>query len=414
METDLRTRGRSDEFPFGARTLCETSKRLAQHGVRTYTRPMTSRPEILILGGSARAAAGSALRAGLQPICADRFGDEDLRRIARVLPVDDYPSGLLAAVESLPPTPWIYTGSLENEPTLIAAISRRHPLLGNPADVLHRVRDPFWLERTLRKHDLLSLRVRTASDPSPSDIRWLMKPLRSGGGLGVRIWDGCRNSSDMDVYLQEHRHGQPMSALFVAWPDEVRFIGLCQQLIGYRFGAPTEFGYAGSIGPIEVCRGSRERIERLGQLLAKAARLRGLFGIDFILADDVPWLTEVNPRYTASVEVLERAWGLPIVAWHVSACTRSGPATESSGMTTPDRVVGKQIVYATKNFVAPNLNVVAFEMDSLADIPTPESHVATGWPICTVFAEATNSETCRQRLEQATSKVFDAIHSLQD
>ncbi len=365
---------------------------------------MTSPPKILILGGSARAAAGSAMRAGFQPICADRFGDEDLRRIARVLPVDDYPSGLLAAVESLPPTPWIYTGSLENEATLIAAISRRHPLLGNPADVLRRVRDPFWLERTLREHNLSSLRVRAASDPSPNNGQWLVKPLRSGGGLGICRWDGSRNSWDNDVYLQEHCHGQPMSALFVAWPDDVRCIGVCQQLIGLDFGAPTEFGYAGSIGPIEMHRDIRERVERLGLVLAIEARLRGLFGIDFILADDVPWLTEVNPRYTASVEVLERSWGLPILAWHVSACTRSGPETKSSGMTTPDRVVGKQIVYATRNFVAPNMSVVAFDVDSLADIPTPETHIAAGWPICTVFADATNTKTCRQRLAQAARR----------
>ena len=54
-------------------------------------------PSVLILGASTRAAAQSAIRAGLRPICADLFADLDLRDCARVLDVDDYPHGLAAA-----------------------------------------------------------------------------------------------------------------------------------------------------------------------------------------------------------------------------------------------------------------------------------------------------------------------------
>ena len=35
--------------------------------------------------------------------------------------------------------------------------------------------------------------------------------------------------------------------------------------------------------------------------------LRGVFGIDAIVRNGVPWPVEVNPRYTASVEVIEIA-----------------------------------------------------------------------------------------------------------
>ena len=40
---------------------------------------MQPHEHLLIVGASARAAAFSALRAGLRPWCADLFGDDDLR-----------------------------------------------------------------------------------------------------------------------------------------------------------------------------------------------------------------------------------------------------------------------------------------------------------------------------------------------
>jgi predicted ATP-grasp superfamily ATP-dependent carboligase len=324
----------------------------------------TSRPSLLIIGASTRAAAASAVRAGFAPVCADRFGDEDLRRIASVIAVDNDLHHTLKAVKALPPTPWIYAGSLENDPKFIASVSERHPLLGNPREVLRKVRDPFWLERTLRTHDLPSLRNHPSASPPPfkPDARakdalpnsfasasglndetapttWLLKPTRGGGGCRIAVWSGQALPTSERFHLQEQRLGTPMSALFIARPDAAELIGICEQLIGPAFGAPTEFGYAGSIGPITVSDQTRELLQRLGDTLTRESQLRGLFGIDFILADNIPWLVELNPRYTASVEVLERALGRDLLADHVSACGHRTATVRARPAST--HVVGK-------------------------------------------------------------------------
>ena len=384
----------------------------------------TSHPSLLILGASTRAAAASAVRAGFAPVCADRFGDEDLRRLASVTAVDNDLHRTLDAVRALPPTPWIYTGSLENDPKFIAAVSERHPLLGNPREVLRKVRDPFWLERTLRTHDLPALQVRSdrSSDAyvrteNRPDVgvrstseRWLLKPTRGGGGCRIAVWSGQPLPTHERFYFQEQRLGTPMSALFVASPENVELIGVCEQLIGPAFGAPTEFGYAGSIGPIAVSDRTRELLQRLGDTLTREAQLRGLFGIDFILADDIPWLVELNPRYTASVEVLERVLGRALLAEHVSACGHQLVIVREQP--TPNRIVGKQIVYATRDLTAPRLESL-FEQEGhtpesplIADIPAPGSCIATGWPICTVFTQAETAEDCRMRLESRSRAVL--------
>ena len=377
----------------------------------------TSQTELLIVGASTRAAAASAVRAGFHPVCVDRFGDDDLRRIATVVAVENDLRNTLDAVKALPPMPWIYIGSVENDPKFIAAVSERHTLLGNPPSVLKKVRDPFWLERTLRTCDLPALRVRSvrsldalvrAAEHSDEGVQatdkgWLLKPTRGGGGCRIAVWSGQPPPTHERFYLQEHRLGTPMSALFIASPTKVELIGVCEQLIGPAAGAPTEFGYAGSIGPIEVSQRTCDLLQRIGDTLTREALVRGMFGIDFVLANEVPWLVEVNPRYTASVEVLERATGRALLAEETSVGDfRTATVKERSALSL---IVGKQIVYAVRDVTVPALEQL-FESEGhrsdvplIADIPAPGSRILAGWPICTVFAEASSVAECRTRIE---------------
>src|SRR5262245_55466852 len=110
-----------------------------------------SRSPILLVGASTRAAAHSALRGGLRPVCIDMFGDSDLCATADVVQVDDYPRDIPAALESFPEIPWMYTGGFENHPQIIERIATRARLLGNGAEVLAQVRNPWWLTATLRQ-----------------------------------------------------------------------------------------------------------------------------------------------------------------------------------------------------------------------------------------------------------------------
>src|SRR5215472_11687700 len=107
---------------------------------------------LLLLGASTRAAAFSALRAGLRPWCADLFADMDLQGhcpVQRVQP-GRYPDGFLALVRRAPAAPWLYTGALENRPALVERIAAERPLWGNNADVLATVRSPLVLQQMFR------------------------------------------------------------------------------------------------------------------------------------------------------------------------------------------------------------------------------------------------------------------------
>jgi predicted ATP-grasp superfamily ATP-dependent carboligase len=364
---------------------------------------------VLILGASTRAAAFSALRAGFAPACADLFADRDLRSIAlgERVAAAAYPEALAAAAERFPPGPWIYTGSLENYPELVAGISGRRPLWGNDAPTLRAVRNPLAVYESLRRVGLKAPLVRRDLGGLKHDGSWLVKPLASGGGRGiVPLCEDHDATAAPRCYYQERIAGPSFAAIFVAarGGSPASLCGVTRQIIGHP-GFP--FAYAGSLGPYRLAAGVVEQVKLLGRVLAAAFGLVGLFGIDFVLRDGAPWPVEVNPRYTASVEVLELALGRPLLAYHARACD---PAASTAPVVPPAmpraKVVGKLIVYASEPCRFPDASEPAsgpddpFALPTIADVPDPGARFEPGEPVLTVFAYGSTPSACRHGLRR--------------
>jgi predicted ATP-grasp superfamily ATP-dependent carboligase len=389
---------------------------------------------LLIFGASVRAAAFSALRLGLRPWCADLFADLDLRARCPVirLPARSYPHGFLGAVASDLPGPWMYTGGLENWPTLVGKMARRRPLWGNNEEELFRARNPDHVTRTLQAAGLPAPAVRWDPRELVPMFRWLVKPIRRAGGSGIRFWDEPRprGRRPVPVYLQEYIDGEPCAAVYVGDGDRAWFLGLTRQLVGSPWLHAAPFRYCGSIGPLTPSVVRWPLLQQLGAVLARGCGLRGLFGVDGVLRDGTFWPVEVNPRYTASVEVLEHATGLNALAWHqlvfgvgrlprrptpVPASGGSdAPGPSHRGVDTPRspgdlRCVGKAILFAPKTFSFPadgpwasvlRVPPSPAELAAYADIPAAGEQVRAGRPVLTFFARADSPAACEAKLRE--------------
>src|SRR5262249_50265646 len=147
---------------------------------------------LLIFGASARAAAFSAIRAGLRPWCADLFADADLASRCPTIrvPPRSYPLGFGEIVARDLPGPWMYTGGLENWRTLVHCMARTRPLWGNSFLSLLRSRTPGTAARLLATAGVPCPAVRMQGDELPRRGRWLVKPVSGAGGTGIRFWGG--------------------------------------------------------------------------------------------------------------------------------------------------------------------------------------------------------------------------------
>jgi predicted ATP-grasp superfamily ATP-dependent carboligase len=387
--------------------------------------------DLVILGASARAAAFSALRAGFSPWCADLFADRDLAARCPVVRVSgrDYPHGFLRILQDSPQAPIVYTGGLESHPELVDAVGEERPLWGNGGSVLRRARDPLSLRQALAASGLPAPEVRLSPDGLPMDGSWLRKPMRGSGGSGIEPWMG-QGRARKPVYFQQYIEGESCAAVYVADGAGARLLGVTRQLVGpltpgsspqrgegskRRASEGMSFRYCGSVGPLPLSPGTREIFERMGNVLTAAFGLRGIFGVDAVLRDGSPWCVEVNPRYTASVEVLEFALGVPAMGQHAGtfragSVSDGGPVrgrwsahthgTSSRG--TP--ILGKAILFASANLVLPELPSLTLpapqEIPQFADIPAPGTAIQRGWPILTLFHEAETVDACTEALRQ--------------
>jgi predicted ATP-grasp superfamily ATP-dependent carboligase len=335
--------------------------------------------------------------------------------------MDDYPGALVPWAATVSPGPWMYTGGLENRPGLVNRLARGRPLWGNPAEVLKRARSPFFVAELLDRESLPCPRVRRCLDGRADSGRWLIKPLAGTGGVGVGIWNPKAGAvlSPRAIYYQEHIDGQSCAALYLGNGQQAILLGITRQLVGESWLWAGPFCYCGSIGPLKLAPASLTAFERLGAVLARGCGLRGLFGVDCILREGLPWPVEVNPRYTAAVEVLEYATRLPAFFLHGSvfdsAIAMQTPAPPSS-----PACVGKAILFArgALTFPADGPWQVALTqqrpldaMPAFADIPHPGEPIGPGQPILTFFAQESSPQACLESLQQTAANLDQWLFS---
>jgi predicted ATP-grasp superfamily ATP-dependent carboligase len=372
---------------------------------------------VLIAGVTTRAIAVSAARAGYRVTAVDAFGDLDLRAVADVITLGPTPATrfdpLAAAIagEHVPAGLVAYTSNLENHPKAVERLARGRRLLGNPPAVLTRVRNPIALSSMLRRQGFATPATRATPLTNSGVATWLLKPRRSGGGHGVVLWRRAR-SVPKGSYLQERIAGIPGSVIFAANGDSAVVLGLSRQLVGdSRFGAQG-FRYCGSLI------GSRTTpvFPRQGEILETATALAsdvtrefglvGLNGIDFIARKGVPYPIEVNPRYSASMELLERVHGLSLFEVHIHACLGMLPSEPE----TYSGIEGKAIVFAKRDVILGDTEAWVGRQ-SFGDVPHPGERIPCGRPICTVFARGANQATCIRRLVRQARVVYRRVRA---
>ena len=373
------------------------------------------RPHVLIAGVSTRALAASAARAGYRVTAVDAFGDADLRAVAEVLPVRRdgpgayAPAAAAAAARAVAADAVAYTSNFENHPEAVSTLARGRRLLGNPPAVLTQVRNPIVLMRVLRQRGFAVPATRASAPPAALELeRWLLKPRRSGGGHGTTPWRSDRPVSRR-AYVQERIRGVTGSIVFAADGRNAVVLGLSRQLVGERSFGAQGFRYCGSLLASEgapVFPRQTELLVRataLANAVTEAFGLRGLNGLDFVARDGVPLPIEVNPRYSASMELVERAIGSSLFAVHAGACDGRLPEPARR----PVRVHGKAIVYARRDVVVSD--PLAWRVPAIADVPHSGERIGRGHPICTLLADGPDAERCLRALVAGAAAIYRAV-----
>ena len=374
-------------------------------------RARSSARGVLIAALSGRALAAAARRAGYRPLVADLFQDLDTRRHAArsVLIGGGLGAGLgepavtaaldrLAAAEAVPPAGFVYGAGFEDRPALLRRIAARTALLGNPPEVVARLKDPLAFAALLARLDVPHPQV--SGTPPDTPRGWLAKRAAASGGAHVRP---ARRGEPLGAggYFQRRVRGRPVSALFLADGARTLILGFSEQWSSPA-GPRSPFRFGGLVQPAAL---ADDLAARLGDVVRRVTAETGLVGLnsaDFMARERDFDLLEVNPRPGASLDVFDLNREAPLFDLHCRACRGDLPAAWRS----PARAAACAVVYARRRTLVP----AGFRWPRwTADRPGPVTRIARGEPVCTVLARGGQPAEARRRVHARAERILMAM-----
>ena len=380
---------------------------------------------VLIAGVSTRAAAESAARAGFAVTALDAFADLDQHPSVRALSIPrDFgvPFGMRTAARAARTCPTdavAYLSPFDNHPRIVRALTQGRTLWGNSPDALCRARNPELVRSALTARGLSMPRVRVGleGDVRPerdhddsAGRRWLVKPFASGGGARVREWR--RGAVPKRAYLQEYVPGAVGSVVFVAAGGRAVPLGISRQLIGDSAFGAGGYRYCGSLlAPVgdDQFGDDDALVDRacdVAGVLAEALGLVGVNGADFVARRGVPHIIEVNPRWSASMEVVERAYGISVFGSHATACaTGALPSFDLVSARRGSLASGRAVVFSRRDVIVGD-TARWLDDEDVRDVPRRDERIGVGRPVCSVLATGCDAAACHAALVTRAARVY--------
>ena len=360
---------------------------------------------LLIVANSGRAMAESARRGGYRIAVLDAFCDQDTRKLGPCARLRDAAGCVdadlvLARARQLAPRQLglglVYGAGLEDAPSALHRLAGRHRLFGNRPDVLDLLRDARRLFGLLDRLSIPHPAVRFSTAGIDSG-RWLLK--RAGGNGGQRIENWCvgKQLTQDDEYLQRYLAGPAMSALFIADGREFQVIGYNR--LAQSPSADRPFLYAGAINHAPLGQAARRAVSAHIDALVRELGLRGVNSLDFLLHDGRPLVLELNARPTATLELYEQSAAEGWLKAHVRACMgelRNLPFARNG------RTFGHRVCYARRDLHVPRQPGWPHWAK---DLPAPGSDVASGQPLCSVFADGASTVAVEADLQRRQDRI---------
>ena len=379
----------------------------------------TNRHAIAIIGFSARAAAQCAIRQGFEVIAVDLCADRDLISNCHSHYRLDDPSWPDILDLLHPSVPLLFAGGMENRLELVDrchSVAQRFGPTRKQLATLRSVRNwARWAVSSQVGWPVTLLDASTRSDISEQLLEgdWIVKPFQSAGGIGVidlenaSQWNGNFLAENSPVYLQQRLPGESIGVTFLSSEFGSTLLGAAAACESDLKPLQSDYVYRGSYGPIPLSTDQIEDLQRFAELVHCESGVHGLWQADFLLHERELTLLEINPRWSASMEILDVCLDLRLVELHYAcisgamsqakfeilstkACARANKPVEIS--------LHKFIAYARTAFT-----VSASQSDSwwmnrwdgdlksaidrslFADIPSAGTHIGDGHPIMSVM-----------------------------
>jgi predicted ATP-grasp superfamily ATP-dependent carboligase len=350
---------------------------------------------ILIAGFSTRHVAASAARAGYEVGAIDHFCDLDLRSVtfahARFEELAELSPMIHQFCKNHRIDAIITTSGAEDMQDLPV------PLLGTEPAVAARFLDKSLMQEFFEKNNYPVPRI-----AHPGEFPAILKPCKGSGGWRntlvssreeIMAWEMA--FPDVPYLLQSVAPGIPASVCCVTDGKRARAIAVNLQIL--RGTDEARFGFSGSLTPFR--HPMAEKMRDMAEGIAAMSRCRGVIGIDFLVTDDRIFPIEINPRFVATLDTIERATGINLVKLHIDACQGILPGKIAE----PEFFCIRKILFAPHDLTI--CEDLSYLLPSVSDIPAPPADFLAREAVISVYGEGAEESAARSALDKTIKTV---------
>ncbi len=314
---------------------------------------------VVVVGHNVRNVAESAKKAGWDVFAVTKFADSDLKLYARVWKVEEFDARFVDEVAEKFNAKVVLSSGCED-------LNVKSEVLGV---------DPKIAKRIVNKLKFYK-KLENAGIPFPeldSEPPFVVKPVRGGGGVGVRI-----DSKVPEGYIsQRFVDGVPCSVSLLANGRNVVPVAVNEILSGWKEMNAKGFVYCGNVTPLKLDSDVRKTLIETAMDVVELFDVVGSVGVDFVISDR-PYVLEMNPRFQGSLDSVEWSLDLNLFELHVKACEGRIPEVPK-----PKRFACRAILFSKKILrVRDDLTGNGF----FADIPNVGEVIRKDEPVISILA----------------------------
>ncbi|MBD3407576.1 MAG: ATP-grasp domain-containing protein [Candidatus Lokiarchaeota archaeon] len=314
------------------------------------------------------------------------------------------------------------TGGFDDYTIYLKELEKRYRISGNSSKQMKLARD-FQKVNTLATELGLRVPLQKLSDSLDTSLSiadeigypCILRALESGGGSGIRF---IKDQDDLitkykkiqpgsRMRIQQYVTGKDASVSLLSTGTKAMSLSYHGQMIGFpSAGLKCNFTFSGNFMPFSIESETRKKLTRTTERMMTELGLVGSNGIDVVLDDaERIWFMEINPRFQATLEMLEYAGKVSITKLHVDACEGYLPR-QSPKFT----AACKMIVYSQVKGVVGDLSRIPETVDR-----TPIGvHVNRYDPICSLIYTGISINEVYKKAIHSSEEVRRLVEPMKD
>lgn len=308
-------------------------------------------------------------------------------------------------------------GGFDDSTEYLDIIEEKYRITGNSSKQIEQARNrdkilPLAEEAGFQIPLQISVKSLEGARAAAEEIGYpcVIRPVHSGGGFGIHLIHNdsqmqeyfARNTSTEERIIQQMIWGRDGSVSLLSTGDDAKTLSIQGQMIGFpSAGLNCSFGFCGNYIPFILESKIQKKIHNAGESVVSQLGLIGSNGIDYVVDKEGGiWFMEINPRFQATLEMLEEASSISVTQMHVEACKGQLP-TEIPKF----QPACKMIVYSRKDGLCPDLTKFPSTVDR-----TPEGvRLKKGDPICSIVHTDISLNTVYSKTVRNAQKIIASI-----